>query len=161
MIHVIGPSGAAVQLGDDLQKIQSAAILDALANPGRPVSIATQTEATRSIRLGRSGNKAIAMSVMAYLFGDDGDGCPLRLGPSPKQPGQSRRGGGRCPRCGSVWAARDISLTVREGETLGIVSESGSGKSTLTRALYLDVEPAGGGHADVPGGGIPSNDGGG
>ena len=32
-------------------------------------------------------------------------------------------------------AARDITITLRRGETLGIVGESGSGKSTLARAL--------------------------
>ncbi|MDR1514159.1 MAG: ATP-binding cassette domain-containing protein [Synergistaceae bacterium] len=50
----------------------------------------------------------------------------------------------RCPDCGSIWAARDISLRVREGEILGIVGESGSGKSTLMRALYLDTETVSG-----------------
>ena len=67
-----------------------------------------------------------------------GPGCPRCAGDSP---GLDRN---RCPRCGTVWAVKDISLQVREGETLGIVGESGSGKSTLMRALYLDNEPAGG-----------------
>jgi putative phosphonate transport system ATP-binding protein len=39
---------------------------------------------------------------------------------------------------------RDVSLRVREGETLGIVGESGSGKSTLMRALHLDALPTSG-----------------
>jgi putative phosphonate transport system ATP-binding protein len=50
----------------------------------------------------------------------------------------------RCPRCGSIWAARDVSIQVREGEVLGVVGESGSGKTTLMQALYLDNEPAAG-----------------
>ncbi len=37
-----------------------------------------------------------------------------------------------------------VSLTVREGRTLGVVGESGSGKSTLTRCL-LGLEPVDGG----------------
>lgn len=36
---------------------------------------------------------------------------------------------------GSVKAVRPLSLTVRQGETLGIVGESGCGKSTLARML--------------------------
>ena len=47
----------------------------------------------------------------------------------------------RCSRCGTVWAVRDVSIRVREGETLGVVGESGSGKTTLMKALYLDIEP--------------------
>jgi putative phosphonate transport system ATP-binding protein len=50
----------------------------------------------------------------------------------------------RCPFCKTVWAAREVSILVRQGETLGIVGESGSGKSTLTRSLYLDTEVSGG-----------------
>jgi putative phosphonate transport system ATP-binding protein len=63
-----------------------------------------------------------------------GDGCSLCV----ENPGAVQRN--RCPACGGIWAARDISLRVREGEILGVVGESGSGKSTLMRALYLDAE---------------------
>ncbi|MFY3309204.1 ABC transporter ATP-binding protein [Achromobacter ruhlandii] len=40
-----------------------------------------------------------------------------------------------------VDALRDISLEVRQGETLGLVGESGSGKSTLGRTLIGLIEP--------------------
>jgi len=56
----------------------------------------------------------------------------------------SRMERNRCIRCGTVWAVRDISVRVREGEILGVVGESGSGKTTLMKALYLDTEPTAG-----------------
>lgn len=43
-----------------------------------------------------------------------------------------------------VAAVDSVSLTVRRGETLGIVGPSGSGKSTLARILLRLVEPDGG-----------------
>ena len=47
----------------------------------------------------------------------------------------------RCTLCGTIWAVRDLSLTVYPGEVLGVVGESGSGKSTLMQSLYFDTQP--------------------
>ena len=41
----------------------------------------------------------------------------------------------------AVHALRDVSLTLREGETLGLVGESGSGKTTLAHALLGLLRP--------------------
>ncbi len=51
--------------------------------------------------------------------------------------------GGLFERRQEIKAVDDVSLTLREGRTLGLVGESGSGKSTLGRAL-LKLVPASG-----------------
>ena len=44
----------------------------------------------------------------------------------------------------SVQAVDDVSLTLHEGETLGLVGESGCGKSTLCRTIIQLLEPTSG-----------------
>src|SRR5213079_3598333 len=43
-----------------------------------------------------------------------------------------------------VAAAKDVTLTLRKGQTLGIVGESGSGKSTVARCIVRLVDPTAG-----------------
>jgi len=54
------------------------------------------------------------------------------------------RGGVFLKEVAAVKAVDDVSLTIREGETLGLVGESGCGKTTLGRLILRLEEPSAG-----------------
>jgi lipopolysaccharide transport system ATP-binding protein len=50
----------------------------------------------------------------------------------------------------SLWALRDVSLTIRDGEAVGLIGHNGAGKSTLLKIVSRITEPSAG-WADVTG----------
>jgi ABC-2 type transport system ATP-binding protein len=52
--------------------------------------------------------------------------------------------GGRRKSTEDFWALSDVSLTVREGETVGILGRNGSGKSTLLKCICGVLQPTSG-----------------
>ena len=56
--------------------------------------------------------------------------------------GKTYAGGGFFQKARAVKAADNVSIEIRQGETVGIVGESGSGKSTVARCIARLIDPS-------------------
>src|SRR6266567_4267272 len=63
---------------------------------------------------------------------------------------QPLNGNGRNGHQGHIWALKDVSFEVREGEVVGIIGRNGAGKTTLLKILARVTKPTRG-FADVRG----------
>jgi ABC-type polysaccharide/polyol phosphate transport system ATPase subunit len=77
-----------------------------------------------------------------YLLGEDRPGRSLRDAITSTI-GNLRKGKRRPPR-DSIWSLKDVSLTVSDGEALGVIGRNGAGKTTLLKILSRITEPTSG-----------------
>ena len=143
----------------DLQRDHGTAVLFITHDMGVVAEIADRVAVMRQGRLVETG----ALDAILRHADDGIYPQPARRGAEPgaarAAPGDRGAGGAGSQRARQglsralavrqsereVAAAKDVTLTLRKGRTLGIVGESGSGKSTVARCIVRLIDPTSGG----------------
>jgi lipopolysaccharide transport system ATP-binding protein len=90
---------------------------------------------SKSYRLGKIGSGTLTNDLRLWWAKARGKPNPLlRIG----QPDNGNRDGE------TIWALKDVSFTVEQGEVLGIIGRNGAGKSTLLKILSRVTAPTAG-----------------
>ena len=105
---------------------------------------------SKSYRLGQIGTGTLSRDINVWWAKVRGKPNPmLKVGETDH--GNPFPSGTRTGRNGeTIWALKDVSFTVEQGEALGIIGRNGAGKSTLLKILSRVTAPTRG-HARVKG----------
>jgi lipopolysaccharide transport system ATP-binding protein len=110
----------------------------AISIPAERMPAAPQAAAVVSLRDGAAASAPAATDVMVEAVGL---GKRFKIYPKPSGRLVEWLTAGRSVRHQDFWALRDVSLTVRRGEAVGIIGVNGSGKSTLLKILSGAMYP--------------------
>jgi len=110
-------------------------------NLSKRYRIGTQQPAYRTLR-DQLNEKALApFRAARHFLKPNGNGN----GNSASLNGHATKG-----RSGTIWALKDVSFDIKQGEVVGIIGSNGAGKSTLLKILSRITEPTQG-YADITG----------